>query len=112
MAGRLPSPPLEYDPRWAGDFVRVLDFVLDRLSQPVATGYRAQVAAPLRVLDAGDGTSARGEVGMVQVAIAGTENCRVDVTGVGGDGTYPDSGEVAQVLATFIADARARGLLG
>lgn len=112
MAGRLPSPPIDYDQRWASDFVRVLDFVLNTLSQPVQVGYRSSVATPLRVIDAGAGTSARGEVGTVQVSIAGQENCRVEVTGVGGAGSYPTNGQLAQVLATFIADAKARGLLG
>lgn len=112
MSGRLPSAPPEYDQRWTSDFVRVLDFVLSGLSQPIAVGYRAQAAAPQRTLNAGDGTSALGEVGIVQVAIAGAGNCQIPVVGVGGSGTYPDNGEIAQVLATLITDARARGILG
>jgi hypothetical protein len=112
MAGRLPSPPPTYDRRWASDFVRVLDFALDELSQPIAVGYRALLASPHRALDAGDGTSARGEVGLVQVVVGGAGDCRVPVSGVGGNGTYPDNGQIALVLATLISDARARGILG
>lgn len=112
MAGRLPSPPIEYDQRWASDFVRVLEVTLNNLAQPVGVGYRPYYAAPSRVLDAGDGTSARGEVGTVQVIIAGANNCRVEVSGVGGSGSAPTNTKIAQVLATFLADAKARGLIG
>lgn len=112
MSGRLPSPPAAYDQRWASDFVRVLDFALNQLSQPIAVGYRVQLASADRTLNAGDGTSATGQVGTVQVVIAGTQGCRVAVSGVGGAGSPATVGEVAQVLATLIADAKARGLLG
>lgn len=112
MADRLPSPPIQYDQRWASDFVRVLDFALYRLSQPVGVGYQSQVASPLRTINAGDGTSAVGEVGTVQITIAGAENCRVEVGGVGGTGSFPDNAEISRVLATFLADAKARGLIG
>lgn len=112
MSGRLPSPPADYDQRWASDLVRGLDFALNQLSQPIALGYRSQVAYPDRTIDSGSGTSARGEVGTVQVSIAGAGGCQVAVTGVGGNGTAPSVSEVAQVLATLISDAKARGILG
>lgn len=112
MSQRLPSPPTSYDQRWASDLVRGLDFALNQLSQPIALGYRSQVAYPDRTIDAGAGTSARGEVGTVRVSIAGGAGVQVAVTGVGGSGTAPSVSEIAQVLATLISDAKARGILG
>lgn len=111
MNPTLPLPPADYNQRWAADLVRVAQAVVDDLARQAGIGYRVQSYTPSRRL-AGNTTSCVGEVGTVLVLTNGASSVNVPVSGVGGDGADPTIAELANVLATLIADFRGKGTLG
>lgn len=110
----LPLPPFDYDVGWASQLVRVLGDNLNQLSQPIQVGYLATGYSPQRRMNAGAGTSAVGQVGIVSVSTGGSASVTVSPGGVGGT-QAPTDETLAQglnVLATLLRDMRARGVLG
>jgi hypothetical protein len=108
----LPSPPSIYERAWANTFTRSVEQALQGLRQPTGIGYTVRSAAPYRTFDSRVGTSAEAQVGDVVVSIDGEVSVIVTPDGVGGAYDPPPLEDVARVLGTYLADARARGLLG
>lgn len=91
--------------------VRVAQAIVDDLGRQAGIGYRPSTFTPTRQLS-GNGTSASGQVGTVQVMTNGSVRASVSVSGVGGSGTDASIPTITAVLATLISDLRSKGTLG
>lgn len=139
MNPTLPLPPSDWSRGWASDMVRVAQAVVDDLGRqtslskvtmrelelqiiaaqvaidilemPAGVGYEVSTFVPTRQFS-GNGTSATGSVGNVQVRTNGSTPASVSVSGVGGAGADTPISTLSAVLATLISDFKSKGTLG
>lgn len=109
---RIPLAPAAYSQPEINQILRAIELALSDATRVAQVGYQIGAHSGVRAFDSGTAASCVGSIGAVTVTATGGTNATVAVTGVGGAQSAPSTQLIADTLATFLDDAKQRGIIG